>query len=87
MGIPQDFPVAQSCFDLTGLDHNNCTSAEPRETATTTNRHTNWDDFKRLINERLTLNVSLKAEEDTEAAVKFFNGTIQWAGLESNSKT
>jgi hypothetical protein len=44
------------------------------------NRHTNWDDFRQLINERLTLNVSLKTEEDIEAAVKFFNDTIQWAG-------
>jgi hypothetical protein len=40
------------------------------------NRHTNW-----VINERLTLNVSLKTEEDIEAAVKFFNDVIQWAGL------
>jgi hypothetical protein len=44
------------------------------------NRHTNWDDFGQLTNERLTLNVSLKTEEDIEAAVKFFNDTIQWAG-------
>jgi hypothetical protein len=38
------------------------------------------DDFRHFINERLTLNVSLQTEEDTEAAVKFFNDTIQWAG-------
>jgi hypothetical protein len=43
------------------------------------NRHTNWDDFRHLINNRLTLNVSLKNEEDMEATVKFFNHTIQWA--------
>jgi hypothetical protein len=41
------------------------------------NRHTNRDDFRHLINERLTLNVSLKTKEDIEAAVKFFNNTIQ----------
>jgi hypothetical protein len=35
---------------------------------------------KHLINERLTLNVSLKTEEDIVTAVKFFNDTIQWAG-------
>jgi hypothetical protein len=28
----------------------------------------------------LSLNVSLKTEEDIEAAVKFFIDTIQWAG-------
>jgi hypothetical protein len=43
-------------------------------------RHTNWDDFRHLINQRLTLNVSLKTEEDIEVAVKFFNDTIQRAG-------
>jgi hypothetical protein len=43
------------------------------------NIHTNWDDFRQLFNEILTLNVSPKTEEDIEAAVKF-NSTIQWAG-------
>jgi hypothetical protein len=33
-----------------------------------------------LINQRLALNVSLKIEEDIEAAVKFFNDAVQWAG-------
>jgi hypothetical protein len=32
---------------------------------------------------RLTLNVSLKTEEDIEAAIKFFNDTVQWAGWNS----
>jgi hypothetical protein len=40
------------------------------------NRHTYWDDFIYCINERLTLNVFLKTEEDIEATVKFFNDTI-----------
>jgi hypothetical protein len=44
------------------------------------NRHTNCDDFRHIVNERLTLNVSLKTKEDSEAAVKFFNDTTQWAG-------
>jgi hypothetical protein len=44
-------------------------------------RHSsNLDDFRRLINERVTLNASRKSEEDIEAAIKFFNDTIQWAG-------
>jgi hypothetical protein len=43
------------------------------------NRHTNWDDFRRLVSERLTLNIPLKTEGDIEAAAKFFNDTIQWA--------
>jgi hypothetical protein len=41
------------------------------------NRRPNWDDFRCLVNERLTLNIPLKTEE-IEAAAKFFNDTIQW---------
>jgi hypothetical protein len=41
------------------------------------------DDFIHLINQRLTLYVSLKTEEDIEAAVKFFNDTIQRAGWDA----
>jgi hypothetical protein len=51
------------------------------------NGHTNWDNFRHLINQRLTLNVSLKTEEDIEAAVKFFNDTIQWAGWNTTQHT
>jgi hypothetical protein len=40
--------------------------------------HTNWDDFGRLVNERL--DIPFKTEEDIEAAAKFFNGTVQRAG-------
>jgi hypothetical protein len=40
-----------------------------------------------LIKQRLTLDVSLKTEEDIEAAVKFFNDTVQWARLERNTRT
>jgi hypothetical protein len=43
------------------------------------NRHTDWDDFRHLIDETLTSGISLK-REDIEAAVNFVNGTIQWAG-------
>jgi hypothetical protein len=84
-GFPQEFAVAKSCFDLSS-DHSPVLvtleahvlnqEIQPR----LNNRHTNWDDFKQLINERLTLKVSLITEEDIEAAVKFFNDTIQWAG-------
>jgi hypothetical protein len=72
-GIPQDFAVAKSCFDLsdhfpvliTLTSHALNQEKQPRLSS----RHTNWDDFRHLINQRLTLNVSLKTEEDIEAAV------------------
>jgi hypothetical protein len=84
-GIPQDFAVAKSCFDLSS-DHSPVLitlaayALNQEIQPMLNNRHTNWDDFRQRINERLTLNVSLKTEEDIEAAVKFFNDTIQWAG-------
>jgi hypothetical protein len=84
-GIPQDFAVAKLCFDLSFAHSPVLVTLEAHtlnqeKQPSLNNRHTNWDDFRQLINERLTLNVSLRTEEDIEAAVKFFNNTIQWAG-------
>jgi hypothetical protein len=82
-GIPQDFTVAKSCFALSS-DHSLITLTanvlNQENKLILCNRHTNWDDFRCLINERLTLHINLTPEEDTEAAAKFFNGTIQCAG-------
>jgi hypothetical protein len=81
-GIPQVFAVAKSCFAdhspvlITLTSH----ALNQEKQQSLSNRHTNWGDFRRLINQRLNLNVSLKTEEDIEAAVKFFNDTIHWAG-------
>jgi hypothetical protein len=44
------------------------------------NRHIKCDDFRCLVNERLTLNIPHITEEDIEAAAKFFNDTIQCTG-------
>jgi hypothetical protein len=41
------------------------------------NRYTNWETFQHFINEKLSLKVPLKK---IEAAVKYFNDTMQWAG-------
>jgi hypothetical protein len=83
-GIPQDFAVAKSCrFILRSFpnpDHTPAADALNHENdPILSNRHRNWDDFRHLVNERLTLNIPLKTE-DIEAAAKFFNDTIQWAG-------
>jgi hypothetical protein len=84
-GISQDFVAAKSCFDLSS-DHSpvlftlKVHELNQEKQPSLSNRHTNLDDYRHLINERLTLNVSLKTEEVIEAAVKFVNDTIQWAG-------
>jgi hypothetical protein len=83
-GIPQDFAVAKSSFNLS-FDHSlvlitlKAHAMNQDKQPSLSNRHTNWDDFRHLF-ERLTLNVSLKTEEVIEVAVKFFNDTVQWTG-------
>jgi hypothetical protein len=83
--IPQDFAVAKSRFDLPSNHSPVLVTLKARtlnqeKQSNLSNRHTNWDDFRHPINQRLTLNVSLKTKEDTEAAAKFFNDTMQWVG-------
>jgi hypothetical protein len=83
--IPLGFAVAKSCLDLSSYHSPvliTLTSHEliQEKQSRLSNRHTNWDDFRHLINQRLTLNASIKTEEDIEAAVKFTNSTIQCAG-------
>jgi hypothetical protein len=90
-GIPQDFAVAKLYFDLSS-DHSpvlitlTAHALNQEKQPSLSNRHIKWDDYRHLINERLTLNVSFKTEEDFEAAVKFFNSAIQWAGWNAMSE-
>jgi hypothetical protein len=82
-GIPLDFAAAKSCFDLSS-DHSpilitlTADTLNQQNEPNLSNRQTNWDDFRRLVNETLTLNISLKTEEHIEVAAKFFNDSIQW---------
>jgi hypothetical protein len=61
-GIPQDFAVAKSCFDLSS-DHSlilitlTADALNQENEPILSNRHTNWDDFTHLVNERLTLDI------------------------------
>jgi hypothetical protein len=82
-GIPQHFAVAKSCSDLSS-DHSpvlitltSCLLNQEKQPSLS-NRHTKWDDFRHLINDRLTLNVSLKTEEDIEAQSR--SSMIQYNG-------
>jgi hypothetical protein len=38
------------------------------------------------MHQRTTLNISIKTEQDTEAAGKFFYNTTQWAGWNAMPK-
>jgi hypothetical protein len=82
--IPQDFAVAKSCFDLSSnlspvLIILKARALNQEKEPRLSNRHTNWEGFRHLINERLTSNVYLRTEDDIEAVVKFFD-TIERAG-------
>jgi hypothetical protein len=83
--IPPDFAVAHSCLDLSS-DHSpvlvtlKSQPIRPDPPPTLSNRRSNWDYFKHLINQRLLLQIHLKTTDDIEAAVKLFTDTVQWAG-------
>jgi hypothetical protein len=87
-GIPQDFAAAKSSFDLSS-DHSpvlitlTAHALNQEKQPSLSNRHTKWDDFRHLISQRLTLNVSLTIEEDTEAAVK--SSTYSTVGRQCNA--
>jgi hypothetical protein len=79
--IPPNFAVAHLCLDLSS-DHSpvlvTLTSQQirPDPPPSLSNKLTNWDYFKRLINERLLLQIPLKTTDDIEEAVKFFTDTV-----------
>jgi hypothetical protein len=51
------------------------------------NNKTNWDSFRLLFAENVSLNISLKTTADIEAAVNNFSNLIQWAGWSSTLET
>jgi hypothetical protein len=83
--IPQDFAVAKSCCDLSS-DHSpilitpTADALNQENEPILRNRNTNWNDFRRLVNERLTSNIPLKTEEDIEAAG--WNATAEHKGAQ-----
>jgi hypothetical protein len=70
-----DFAVAKSSFDHSLILITLTALKQEREPS---NIHLNWEDFRHLLNERLTLNVFPKAKEDIEAAPS--SSTVQYNG-------
>jgi hypothetical protein len=80
-GIPQDFATVKSSSDHSLFLVTLTTHAKNKEKQPClSNRYTNWDNIRHLVNEKLTLKVPLKTEDNIEAAVMFFNVTMQWTG-------
>jgi hypothetical protein len=65
---------------LPGNPCTNHTRAEPREKAILTQQIYKLGSLLTLCQQKLSLKVPLKTEENIETAVKYFNNTIQWAG-------
>jgi hypothetical protein len=83
--IPQDCAVAKQCLEISSyhspISITLIADALNREKEPIlSNRHTNWDNFRGLVSERLIVNIPLKSKENIEAAAKFFTDTIQSAG-------
>jgi hypothetical protein len=84
-GIPYNFADSKSCLELSS-DHSpvlvtlstQAILRVPRPRLF--NRKTDWNVFRHLNNERLLLKVPFTTDPDIEAAIKNFNGIIQWAG-------
>jgi hypothetical protein len=74
-GIPHDFTVEKSCFDLSS-DHSpilitlTSHALNHEKQPGLNNRHADLDDFRHLINQRLTLNVSLRPKSKKKDSVE-----------------
>jgi hypothetical protein len=90
-GIPQDFAVAKSYFDLSSdqspvlITLTHALNQENQPSLSNRHKKLGWLQTHHQ-QERLTLNVSLKTEEDVEAAVKFYNNAIPCAGWNAMSE-
>jgi endonuclease/exonuclease/phosphatase (EEP) superfamily protein YafD len=84
-GLPPGFATTQSCLDLSS-DHSpvlvTLTSqachhdTQPRLCT----KHTNWNYFRYILNQCLTLHIPLKTTNDIDEAAKLFTDSVQCAG-------
>lgn len=87
-GINQNYTNIASCLDLSS-DHSPIIFSlstevfQRRPSAMLCNKHTDWNQFRNLINERLNLQVDLKSIESLESAVDNFVGCVQSSARES----
>lgn len=83
-GVPLNRMQVTSCLDLSS-DHSpvianlNSSILHQEKPPTLYNRHTDWENFKQLIDENITLNLSLKSAYEIDNAVEHFNGVVQEA--------
>jgi hypothetical protein len=76
--ISQDFAVALSSDHSPVLITLTSHALNKEQQPTLSNRHTNWDDFRHLIKQRLNLNVSHKPKKILK--LQSSSSTIQYSG-------
>jgi hypothetical protein len=90
-GILQHFAVPKSCFDLSSYDSPvfitlKAHALNLEEQPSLSNRHTNWDDFRCLINERQRLlKFSLKPKKTLKQQSR--SSTIGWNATPGHTET
>ena len=87
-GIPIQYLKAESCLDLPS-DHSPViitvsSEAIKRQTPPhLSNKHTDWENFRSLLDEYINLGIPLKSEKDIITAVEHLTQSIQNAAWES----
>jgi len=87
-GIARNYLEAKSCLDLSS-DHSPVIISLKTEIQrkqippNLTNKHTDWNNFKELIEENLNMNISIKTADELDEAIEYFNKTIQQAAWKS----
>lgn len=90
-GISQNYMDIVSSLDLSS-DHSpliltiSSTVMKKEKPPSLTNKHTNWDQFRDLLNNTLRLTIPLKCGEDIDNAVELFNSSIQSSAWKSTPK-
>lgn len=83
-GIPLNHLLIEENFDLSS-DHSpvlvqiSTDIIHKQKPASLTNRSSNWDLFRNLLEERININISLKSAEEIDEAVENFTQNIQYA--------
>lgn len=81
-GIGQNYTDVKSCLDLSS-DHSpiiatiSSTIIYKEHSPTLSNKLTNWEKFRQIMNENISLKIPLKTPDDIDDAVEFLNSTIQ----------
>jgi hypothetical protein len=80
-GLPPGFAITQSCLVLSPVLVTLTSQACHHDTQPRLcTKHTNWNYFRYILNQRLTLHIPLKTTNNIDEAAKLFTDSVQCAG-------